>query len=465
MIRLIFLVCVIVFSFHLNTHAQNFSINLSPKHNQKLNSIQSGHKRLLKYYKFYKKDSTQFRKQQNKNFKKSFDSAMVVSRKQFRLEKRLAKKGLPIPQNQMSQIDPIADQICRWNVILKDSAATDSMKQLSENKIRELVIQRARQNPNFQNAMEKYQISGDSVSWNKLIQEVPGLDSYSGLFNSDPKQLFAFAETQAQEHLSKISGINGMMGSSMKSIQEIKNLQEQYKTQAEQYADKEYWKSEGKEKAAEEASEFLAKHSAKLISAQAKVSKLMNKYREFSDSNDLSTAVKRTSMQGKTIFEHFVFGGNFNIISTSPFSIDISPMIGYKFTTLFYIGVGMNYRLTFSDSIKNNYYISPKNSSFKAFINYDVIKGFFAYGEWEKSSIMKSSSSDKIENEWKDNYFIGLGKKLLIHPKIYMTVTALYNLNSEDENPVHPKRFEVRTGFQLSELATRKKKIYYDPNR
>jgi len=36
---------------------QNFKMNLSSQHEQKLEAIKSGHKRMMKYYKYYKKDS------------------------------------------------------------------------------------------------------------------------------------------------------------------------------------------------------------------------------------------------------------------------------------------------------------------------------------------------------------------------------------------------------------------------
>jgi hypothetical protein len=128
------------------------------------------------------------------------------------------------------------------------------------------------------------------------------------------------------------------------------------------------------------------------------------------------------------------------------------------------MGAGMSYRCTLGDSIRNSYYVSPSNTSYKAFISYDVVKVFYAFGEWEKTSISRSSN-DKTLKQWKDNYFIGAGKRFLVLPKLYFTMTVLYNLNGEDHNPVHPNRFQVRTGFQLSELALAKKKPYYDPNR
>ena len=157
------------------------------------------------------------------------------------------------------------------------------------------------------------------------------------------------AEEQATKEAQ--SYVGSLLGKEFSEAEKLKGLPDQYKKQYEKYMDQEYLKKEGKDKVVEEAVDHFAEHADKLQSAQAKMSKLMSKYREFSNSNDLSDAVKHTSMEGKTFFEHLLIGGNFNVLSTDPFSIDFSPMLGYKFTTKFSVGVGMNFRYTYSDSI------------------------------------------------------------------------------------------------------------------
>jgi hypothetical protein len=168
---------------------------------------------------------------------------------------------------------------------------------------------------------------------------------------------------------------------------------------------------------------------------------VLSKYREFVNSSDLSSGTKHSSMKGKSLREHLVIGGNFNIISSEPLSFDLSPQLGYKLTTKFFIGIGMNYRYTFGDSIRNSYYVSPTNTSYKAFVSYDIIRAFYAFSEWEKSGI-PASSADRSSTKWKDNFFVGAGRRFLVYPKLYLTMTALYNLNNDHQNPVHPNRFQ-----------------------
>lgn len=239
---------------------------------------------------------------------------------------------------------------------------------------------------------------------------------------------------------------------------------EDLKNQYASYTNLDSLQTRGKDFAVEKAMDYLDQNPAVLQGAQNHISKLMSKYREFTNASDLTTAVKHTSLKGRKFRERLVIGGHFNLASTKPLSIDFSPQLGYRFNTRFFLGIGMNYRTTFGDSIKNGYYVSPNNTSYKAMASYDIIRAFYGYAEWEKSG-MVTSQNDKSSRMWRDNFFVAIGKKFLIHPKIYFTLTALYNLNNEAKNPVHPNRFQVRMGFQLSELATRAKQLNYDPNR
>ena len=459
--RLRCLTTVFCFILLTTSQAQNFHLSLSQKHSQQLNTIKDGHKRLVKYYKFYKKDSANYSRSQQRKYQHILDSTYRTRAKQRKHQRRLSKEGV-LALQKYDGTDTLSQKMIGWYAIVKDSTASDSAKQVVKGRVKELALQRARQYPGFQHLLEKYQVTGDTTNWKAVTRQVPGLDTLSDLFNSSPEKLFTMAEEQANKHAQSLMGKT--LGGSFAEADKLKDLPGQYKAQYEKYTDPDQLKAQGKDAAVKEAADYFAKNADKLQGAQQKVSKLLSKYREFSNSNDLSTAVKRTSMEGKTFWEHLLVGGNFNVVSTQPFSLDLSPQLGYKIKTNLAFGVGMNYRYTYSDSIKNGHYVSPTNTSFKAFGNYDIIKSFFLYTEFERSGI-KSASNDKTAKTWKNNYFVGVGRKFLVVPKVYLTITALYNLNNESYNPVHPHRFQIRTGFQLSELAIKKKKYIYDPNR
>lgn len=465
---------------------------------------------MMKYYKYYKKDSTHHAKKLNKKERRKIDSLDKAELKGKKLQRELNKRGIrgerqwvysDSIQNELKKLKQIErdtavsdstkllarkrikqitsdrankelakrtlpgtrpykmashvkKELEKYWAILKDTTASDSARQVAKGKVKSITLEHAMKNPRFQAAYEQYQQYGQKPDMDMLGKQVPGLDTLQGVFDSSPDQLMAATETFAEQAATKAGGL-GELSNASGELDKIKD-------QVADLSDPDKVKAQVKDKAMQEASDHFAGHMGKVQSAQAKVSQLLNKYREFSNSNDLSTAVKRTSLQGKSFKERIVLGGNFNVVSTEPFSLDLSPLVGYRLNTKFYIGLGANYRHTFSDSLKYRWHVSPTNSSLRLFANYDVFKNFFAYAEVERAGI-KLKRNDVSNKKWRNNYFVGLGKKVLIHPKLYMTVTALYNLNSEKNNPSYPRRFQVRLGFQISDLAFRKKNTYYNP--
>ena len=452
-IRLVFFVLAVFCLFHVAVGQQ--CVGLSKAHEEKLYRNFSGHKRLLRYYKYFRRDSIQFIEGQNRRHKKRLDSLWTEEKKIRRREKDRANSGL-------AEDSILFKRIGEWSALKKETNISDSVKEMTRDELRQLVLEKGKQHPGFQIALEQYQLGNDSLTWDDLTKQAPGLDTLSELFNSSPDELCTAAAKSVEHYFSGESSMTKLKEGN-RYLNQLKSLRTGYEQQYKQYTDKEALEQHGKDKVSEKALDYFADHEKELGAAQKKVSKLLGKYREFTNSENLEDAVKHTSMKGKTFKEHLVLGGNFNVISTEPVSIDVSPQVGYKITTKFFVALGMSYRLSFRDSIRNSKYVSPHNTSFELSTSYDLIKSFYAYAEWKKSGI--KINSEPTTYRWMDNYFIGIGKRFLVHPKVYLTLTALYNLNNTDNNPAYPKRFQIRVGFQLSELATRKKKIYYDPNR
>jgi hypothetical protein len=59
---------------------------------------------------------------------------------------------------------------------------------------------------------------------------------------------------------------------------------------------------------------------------------------------------------------------------------------------------------------------------------------------------------------WSPAAFLGVGRKFAVHKKVDMTVVAMYNFLHKTGDPIYPRPFVVRFGFQLSEIAFLKKK-------
>ncbi len=492
--------------FPSNLVAQSFKVNLSPKHEQKLSAVKSGHQRMMRYYKFYKKDSAKHFKAWGKAAKRYQDSlfrtqlgteklkaelakrgisadwqwqyaqqvqeqfgkwkqvmknpnATAIEKQQAKKElRKLTKSGLnkqiaatplaSLKPNQMGEATRL--ELNRWWAITKDTTSSDSVRKMAGEKVKTIALSHAMGDPKFQGLYQYYKQYGQSPDWQKLSAQVPGMDTLKVFMGSPSDKVLASAEKAAEAGLKNSTAVKGFY----KQTKEVEKWRKQFNA----LGNRDSLMKSGKAMAID----HFANQKEALQSAQNKATGLLGKYREYFNSGDSTVGIKRSSLKGKAWRERIVLGGNFNVVSTSPFSVDISPLAGYRFNTKFYVGVGINYRCTFSDSLRYKYYVSPSNTSIRLFANYDLIKNFFAYVEVEQAGV-KSKLKEGTGNQWMVNYFVGLGKKLLVHPKFYVTFTALYNFNGQNQNSSYASRFQLRVGFQTSDLAFRRKKVYYQP--
>ncbi len=102
--------------------------------------------------------------------------------------------------------------------------------------------------------------------------------------------------------------------------------------------------------------------------------------------------------------------------------------------------------------------VSPQVFGYKVFVSFDAIKSFFAYGEFDNNSPGVIINEGIAKRSWKPAAFVGAGRRFSIHKKLDMTVSALYNVLHQSPDPIYPRPFIIRMGFQLSDVAMLKKK-------
>lgn len=258
-------------------------------------------------------------------------------------------------------------------------------------------------------------------------------------------------EKEAQNQLMGAAGFE----SYQKQLNQYSQIERQYKGYLNDLQDSTARKEMAKKKAEELAMQYISENPGILEDVQKKMSLLMKKYSTVANSNDLSTAIKRTSLRGRTFSERLVIATNFQLLSIDPFSIDLAPQIGYRFNSLFSLGVGGTYRKTFNDSIPT---LSPEVFGYKAFLSYDILNSFFAYGEYAQNSPGVTVQEGITKRIWKPAALLGVGRRFSLHKNVDMTVVALYNFLHSPGDPVYPRPFMVRFGFQLSDVALLKKK-------
>lgn len=278
---------------------------------------------------------------------------------------------------------------------------------------------------------------------------------YEQYANMTPDSLLKVGESrlekEVQNQMMAAAGFEGYQ----KQLNQYNQLQSQYKGYLNDLQDSTARKEMAKKKAEELAMQYINDNPSIMKSVQKKMDLLMKKYSYVSNSNDLSTAVKRTSLRGRTFRERLVVAANFQVLSIDPVTVDLSPQIGYRFNSLLSAGIGGTYRQTFKDTIPS---LSPEVFGYKGFVSYDVVKSFFAYGEYAQNSPGVKVEEGISKRIWNPAALLGVGRKFSVSKKIDMTVVALYNFIHKPGDTLYPRPFMVRVGFQLSDIALFKKK-------
>ncbi|MBL7847074.1 MAG: hypothetical protein JNL40_06370 [Cyclobacteriaceae bacterium] len=422
----------------LHNSFSQINITLSSRHQNRLTEIKSGHKRAKHFYRYFKKDSLRQLRRLNRQARKSWDSLSRAARNQ---RNTLREIQSPNPEK---TLDSINAQISSCRAILNNPVSPDSLREVAKRKARGLTFIKLRYLPNFATLENAFLNLPDSASWKDMANPMPGLDSIDVLF-SNPGELLDFAAKNSESQFSAIPSLgNGTpLTEGLAEFQELNNRIKEPKMDAA-------------------SADSLLNRKVVLETVVQKLGHLFSKYSSFSNSADLSDATSRSSLQGKSFYERITLGGNVNVISTDPFCMDFSPQLGFRITSRFVVGLGVNYRISFGDSIQyKGWSVSTTNRAIHAFASYAFLTSWYGYSEVQLSAASFSES----EAKWKGNYFVGLGKKFLVHPKMYMTLTLLYNLNPDNQNQIYPQRFQLRLGFQTSDLAFRKKRMNFDPNR
>ncbi|MDN5199896.1 hypothetical protein QQ008_00945 [Fulvivirgaceae bacterium BMA10] len=486
----ILITLTILFSLAISVNAQEFKIELSEKHKAKIEKAKSGKEKLALYKKFYKKDSMRWVKSWDKKLKQQSDSLYTAMQERIRLKQERLNdsvrtkvekiEGLPNKllqksdnqglkeqgeklQNGMQKNIPNLDIANGAENLKGKTGSLDQLKKTEE-------LEKAETYTNELDGLEK--LPKEQLNQNKAFQEMKEYGNKAQSLNEEVAGYKKELDHLKKGDLDKLEKGTKALEQKVMDRGEFRELQQQqalakemqttplkYQKEMEQLADQQRAKDLAKQKAKEKAMELLTKHGGAVKEAQKKLAKLKKKYSSVQNSNDLSTAVKRSSLKGKPFKERFIVGTNFQLLSHKPFAIDFSPVLGYRFNKKFSAGLGSTLQWSFG---KDNAKVinAPRNAyGYKGFIDYQVTHSFFAYSEYTYSGeeLVDPVSEDPKRN-WKGELNIGVGKWMTFIPKIKANILFLYNLLPMEGKRFYEKPIEVRFGFQLVDLDFKKKK-------
>ncbi|MBL7832868.1 MAG: hypothetical protein JNK18_02895 [Cyclobacteriaceae bacterium] len=496
--------------FGLNGYAQTPQVKLSQKHFAKIQDASSIKEKLKRYRKYYRKDSTRQAKRSEKQWQAKSDSVFAslhegrdkAAARVARLSKRANRKleklrnaasekrgrldslnGKPfvtarLPDNPVTKLKhrlPNKPVLPNHTGIPRDDRASGSdpagnlpklpvdtgrfdlptnlpINPVSDTLTKadaEQLAKQALQNPALAEATgDMKAIAGNASGYRQQATDLIRSDSTA--VRKAGNQFMSRAPQQAGglEEVKALKDYKAQTAS-------LDPTQNTYVKQVNQLQDTAYQKEQARKKAEELAAEYLANNPSLMKPAQAKMDVLMKKFSAVPNSHDLSTAVKRTSLGGKSFKQRLYIAANFQVLSFKPVAFDFSPVIGYRINTRWVAGTGIHWRKTFDDSLA----IAATNAlGYKVFTSYDIFRNFFAYAEFSHTAISQTRKEGETLRTWQPAALAGLGRKFTLHPKLEMTVVVLYNFIHDDDNRLYTSPWIIRFGFQASRLVFFKKK-------
>ena len=133
--------------------------------------------------------------------------------------------------------------------------------------------------------------------------------------------------------------------------------------------------------------------------------------------------------------------------STDPLVLDANIQLGYQWTKKLSTGIGLLYReqFTSSDSTAS---VTGDAYGWSVFINYDIAKGFFVYGEAQQVINQPIFGETNLVKAKEYAYLLGAGRKFSIGKRAKLSVMMLYDLNYKNNN-LNQRPLVPRIGYSV----------------
>lgn len=282
-------------------------------------------------------------------------------------------------------------------------------------------------------ALEK----GRQAALNELDLEVPNVPLDSLSKESISKSLEQEAEKRFKKELEGMEVPNDLFSAEKAELEKLK-----------QQASIDQAKQQMKSKMTNHAKEFISKHAEKIQQIQGKMDHLKRKYSSVPNSNDLSTAKKRTSLKDKSLRKRLTFGGNFNISRTNPVQLDLSPTIGYRINTLFELGATAMYRSQLEADKTGVRANNERTYGYSAYARHIVFKNFFGYLEGENIN-RTQTIQDQSQRTWTQNLLLGIGREFKLTSWLEFQTIVTYNFLHDNTDGVYGSAVVFKTGVRI----------------
>ncbi|MEM9830961.1 MAG: hypothetical protein AAF944_09995 [Bacteroidota bacterium] len=150
--------------------------------------------------------------------------------------------------------------------------------------------------------------------------------------------------------------------------------------------------------------------------------------------------------QRPSILDKIAPGGNFSLQFGTITYIEVSPMVGYRFTNKFMAGPGITYRYFKVRGFEASSIYGPR-----AFARYVINRQFFVQSEYENLSVEFPTGDPRapVTREWVPGLFVGGGLFQPIGERAGFMIGAFYNLSHDNIRSPYNSPWVFNVGFTL----------------
>jgi len=144
-------------------------------------------------------------------------------------------------------------------------------------------------------------------------------------------------------------------------------------------------------------------------------------------------AEEQTEKKSGSLAERLYFGGSVGFSFGDYSRISVTPMIGYRLTKMWSVGVRVGY-----EYIKDERYqetLTSSNYGGSAFLRFRPIPQIYLHGEYAYYSYKFQTASFESEREWVPFLFAGGGYVQRVSPRVSVVVEVLVDVLQDDRSP------------------------------
>ncbi|WKN31984.1 hypothetical protein PZB74_01260 [Porifericola rhodea] len=156
---------------------------------------------------------------------------------------------------------------------------------------------------------------------------------------------------------------------------------------------------------------------------------------------------ERNSPSNSDFFERVSIGGNFGLQFGSVTYIDLSPMIGYRFTDKFTAGPGFTYRY-----LKYKGFEGSSIYGGSLFARHLIGSQFFAQTQFESLNteyLTYINQEPRFVRDWVSGFFIGGGLYQPLGRRGAILLSAMYNVMYDSQRSPYNSPWVLNVGFTL----------------